>query len=184
VTKRFRYASFIAAVATLPALPATAATLTRLASFNGTNGQYPLAGLIADSAGNLYGTTYEGEASGLGTVFKLTPPAAGKKAWKETVLVSFNSTNGAYPEAGLIADSAGNLYGTTEGGGTSNLGTVFKLTPPAAGEKAWTETVLVSFNGTNGQNPVAGLIPDSAGNLYGTTEEGGTSEPPRVCRRL
>jgi uncharacterized repeat protein (TIGR03803 family) len=91
--------------------------------------------------------------SNLGTVFKLTPPAAGQTAWTETVLVSFNGANGNGPAAGLIADSAGNLYGTTNEGGASGLGTVFKLTPPAAGQTAWTETVLVSFNGTNGQYP-------------------------------
>ena len=158
-----------------PAAGQTTWTETVLASFEGTQGADPNAALIADSAGNLYGTTTYGGASGAGTVFKLTPPAAGQTAWTESVLVSFNETNGALPFAGLIADRAGNLYGTTEAGGASGAGTVFKLTPPAEGQTAWTETVLLSFNGTDGEGPRAALIADSAGNLYSTTPYSGSS---------
>jgi uncharacterized repeat protein (TIGR03803 family) len=96
-------------------------------------------------------------------------------AAQEKVLHSFgNGTDGYYPQAGLIFDAAGNLYGTTIGGGTYVGGTVFELTPTAGG--GWTETVLHSFNqnGTDGYSPHAGLIFDSAGNLYGTTRWGGT----------
>ncbi len=138
----------------------------------GTDGAYPGGGLTFDSAGNLYGTTGEGGIHILGTVFELTPTVGG--GWTETVLHNFGSgTDGAYPGAGVTFDAAGNLYGTTQYGGTYNscsggCGTVFELTPTAGG--GWTEQVLLNFNGTGGANPYAGLIFDGAGNLYGTTQ--------------
>jgi uncharacterized repeat protein (TIGR03803 family) len=129
----------------------------------GTDGKFPLAGLVPDAAGHLYGTTREGGISnncpaGCGTVFMLDTTGA------ETVLYRFMSlaTDGQYPSAGLIRDAAGNLYGTTYWGGTSDSGTVFKL------DTTGTETVLFSFTGTDGAHPVAGLIRDVAGNFYGT----------------
>jgi uncharacterized repeat protein (TIGR03803 family) len=141
---------------------------------NCADGQLPYAALIRDGAGNLYGTTTYGGANNGGTVFKLD--AAGH----ETVLYSFcsatNCTDGQLPYAGLIQDVAGNLYGTTFGGGAIGAanfqgGTVFKL--DAAGH----ETVLYSFcsaaNCTDGKQPYAGLVMDGAGNLYGTTSGGG-----------
>jgi uncharacterized repeat protein (TIGR03803 family) len=139
------------------------------------DGANPQAGLIADSAGNLYGTTVNGGAGTVGTVFKLAPDGA------ETVLYSFGkrANDGANPYAGLIADSEGNLYGTTSLGGkgcgshyepTTTCGTVFKVTPKGK------EKVLYSFGGgDDGWNPLAGLIMDRAGNLFGTTEFGGHS---------
>jgi uncharacterized repeat protein (TIGR03803 family) len=150
-------------------------TETVLYSFGrGTDGASPLVGLIFDVVGNLYGTTTFGGTYGAGTVFELTPTAGG--GWTETVLHSFNPNNGTdgfNPYAGLIFDAAGNLYGTTYYGGSYGGGTVFELTPAAGG--GWTETVLRSFgNGTDGFWPYAGLIFDHAGNLYGTTEYGGT----------
>lgn len=157
-------------------------TETVLCAFGGTKGIHPSAGLIADSAGNLYGTTISGGAGGYGTVFALRPPAAGKKAWTETVLYSFSGGDGEYPHAGLIADSAANLYGTTISGGANGDGTVFALTPPAEGKTVWTETVLHAFGGKDGESPNAGLITDSAGNLYGTTIEGGTFGEGTVYR--
>jgi uncharacterized repeat protein (TIGR03803 family) len=154
---------------TPPAAGKTAWTEKVIHSFHGkTNGAFPAAGLIADGAGNLYGTA----SGGCGVVFKLSPPPAGETIWTETVLHSFDLTNGADPQAGLIADGAGNLYGTTEQGGANNDGVVFELSP-AAGKTAWTATVRLSFHGTNGANPVADLIADGAGNLYGTAESGG-----------
>jgi uncharacterized repeat protein (TIGR03803 family) len=145
---------------------------------NGGDGQMPDAGLIADSSGNLYGTTklggrYGGFASG-GTVFKLTPPSRSGGKWTESVLWSFgNGTDGAEPRAGLIMDSSGNLYGTTAQGGADTDGTVFELTPPSKSGGSWTESILLSFNGTDGSDPGAGLIMDNNGNLYSTTETGG-----------
>jgi uncharacterized repeat protein (TIGR03803 family) len=151
--------------------PAEAQTLTVLYTFTGgADGGEPYANLIQDAAGNLYGTTSAGGASGEGTVFMLD------KTGTETVLYSFcsaeNCTDGANPVAGLIRDTAGNLHGTTVNGGASGYGTVFKV---AANGK---ETVLYSFcsaqNCTDGANPYAGLIRDAAGNDYGTTEVGGS----------
>ena len=145
-------------------LAAGSSTITPLASFNGTNGKYPVSGLIEDSSGDLFGTTYEGGANNDGTVFEV---AAGSGII--TPLASFNGTNGSEPEAGLVADNNGNFFGTTSAGGTHNLGTVFEL---AAG--SGTITPIVSFDGTNGSLPNAGLIEDN-GNLFGTTLYGGTN---------
>jgi uncharacterized repeat protein (TIGR03803 family) len=139
---------------------------TTLYSFRGkADGSIPETGLVRDAAGNLYGTTSGGGAIGGGTVFKLS--ATGRKS----VLHSFadSTTDGGIP-TDLIQDAKGNLYGTTELGGSSNVGTVFEL--DTTGE----ETVLYSFTGgtggPDGANPV-GLVMDAAGNFYGTTAEGG-----------
>jgi len=131
----------------------------------GSDGAYPYGALLRDKAGNLYSTTFEGGASGYGTVYKLD------KADKETVLYSFaGGSDGANPLAGLTADSSGNFYGTTEGGGTSGVGTVFELS------KKGKESVLYTFTGgTDGCYPTGELLRDSAGNLYGVTENCGGS---------
>ena len=100
---------------------------------NCNDGVYPQAGLLADTKGNLYGTTLEGGTSRYGTVFEHSPPAITGGAWSITVLHAFTEkgSDGSYPLAGLIADMMGNLYGTTsQGGGTKHAGTVFELTPP------------------------------------------------------
>src|SRR5207247_901881 len=100
---------------------APSGTLTVLHSFNSSDGANPYAGLVQDSAGNLYGTTQQGGASGYGTVYKLAPSG------DFTVLHSFDFSDGAYPYAGLVQDSAGNLYGTTYSGGASGGGVVFAI---------------------------------------------------------
>jgi len=107
-------------------------TITTLASFNGTNGEYPLAGLIMDSSGNLYGTTVYGGASSDGTVFELAHGSG-----TITTLASFNGTDGANPYAGLIMDSSGNLDGTTNAGGAGGLGTVFELSGAVAAQPSF-----------------------------------------------
>ena len=144
-----------------------------LYSFNSGDGFGPEAGLIFDQAGNLYGTTGYGGTYEHGTVFKLTPNSDG--SWTESVLYSFcsltNCSDGRYSEARVIFDQDGNLYGTTADGGVNDHGTVFKLTPNANG--SWTESVLHSFNYTDGAAPVSGLIFDRVGNLYGTATLGG-----------
>jgi uncharacterized repeat protein (TIGR03803 family) len=131
----------------------------------GADGANPYAGVIRDSAGNIYGTTYQGGASNAGVVYKVDPTG------HEKVLYSFTGgADGSNPYAGVIADSAGNLYGTTYIGGTANAGVVFKLTPSGQ------ETVLYTLTGgADGGNPYAGVIADPDGNLYGTTVTGGAA---------
>ena len=134
----------------------------------GPDGATPTAGLTFDAAGNLYGTTDQGGAYGSGVVFKLAPNPDG--TWTEIVLYTFTGgADGANPYAGLIFDAAGNLYGTTSGGGAAGYGVVFKLRPHLDG--TWTERVLHSFIGF-GKYPYAPVIFDPAGNLYGTTTQG------------
>jgi uncharacterized repeat protein (TIGR03803 family) len=162
---------------TPPVPPATTWTETVLHNFQGGNdGANPVAGLVFDSAGALYGTTQSGggPANG-GVVFQLTPPIPPATKWTKRVLYRFTGgSDGAFPEAGLIFDSKGALYGTTTAGGTLGNGVVFKLTPPVPPATKWTETVLYSFNEPpDGNFPVAGLIFDSSGALYGTTMGGG-----------
>src|ERR1700732_3475949 len=171
-------ALFAALIMAAAGSASAAPTETVLYAFTGggSDGGIPLAALIADSSGNLYGTTAAGGVSGpgcfppCGVVFKLAPGGT------ETVLHAFTGgSDGLIPFAGLIADSAGNLYGTTIGGGSGcsgqGCGVVFKVSPGG------TETVLYSFcskpSCSDGRGPVAGLIADSAGNLYGTTQSGG-----------
>jgi uncharacterized repeat protein (TIGR03803 family) len=155
----------------------------------GTDGAFPMAGLIIDARGALYGTTLGGgnstcNANGCGTVFKLSPPAARTNLWTETVLYRFRGgTDGFGPLAGLLAGAKGVLYGTTGFSGTGcECGTVFELAPPAAGRRVWTETVLYRFRGgTDGARPAAGLVADAKGVLYGTTQEGGTGCDDAGC---
>jgi uncharacterized repeat protein (TIGR03803 family) len=140
---------------------------------NGTDGAYPQAGLIVDAAGNLYGTTNSGGTYTYGTVFELTPAAGG--GYTEKILHNFtNGADGGNPQSGLILDGAGNLYGTTYVGGAYCCGTVFELTP--AGGGTWNEKVLYSFGSGNTAYPTSGLIFDGAGNLYGTTLQGGPAQ--------
>jgi uncharacterized repeat protein (TIGR03803 family) len=146
---------------------------TTLYSFRGgKDGFYPYAPPVFDAAGNLYGTTFYGGGSGCygnngcGTVFRLMPKSGG--GWRESVLHRFRGEHdGAAPQAGLILDGVGNLYGTATGGGAHGEGVAFKLTQTSSGR--WTEKVIRAF--WHGY-PYAGLIFDSLGNLYGTTSHG------------
>jgi uncharacterized repeat protein (TIGR03803 family) len=140
-------------------------TISTLAAFNGSDGADPRGGLILDGSGNLFGTTASGGANNDGTVFEL---ASGSSSI--TTLANFNGSNGAGPCDTLVRDVHGNLFGTTQSGGTNNDGTVFEL---AGGSGPIIS--LASFNGTNGANPYAGLVIDSAGNLFGTTVYGAAS---------
>jgi uncharacterized repeat protein (TIGR03803 family) len=120
-----------------------------------------------DQAGNIYGATYSG-GNGYGIVYEVTPSGG---SWTESILHSFGYGDGAYPYSRVILDNAGNLYGTTWGGGANGAGTVFEMSPSGSG---WTQTVLYSFQiASDGGNPYAGLIFDSSGNLYGATSSGG-----------
>jgi uncharacterized repeat protein (TIGR03803 family) len=167
----------------------------------GPDGLEPLAAnLVADATGTLYGTTpnggtdcFVGGQAGCGVVFKLSPPNFPGGVWKETILYRFNGgADGATPYAGLVLDSQGNLYGTTQNGGNFNgicagqvdygCGVVFELSPNSDG--SWTETTIYAFTGQNGDgaNPAANLVLDGSGNLYGTTELGGAC--PSNCGSL
>src|SRR5277367_38696 len=139
---------------------------------NCADGQGPFAGLTLDAAANLYGTTSNGGSLGVGTVFKLTPNSGG--TWTETVLLSFDGHDGAQPQAGVILDASGNLYGSTMLAGAGGGGTIFKMTPNPDG--TWKEHVLYAFKaGRDGAGPQDGVTLDAAGNLYGTTSLGGSS---------
>jgi uncharacterized repeat protein (TIGR03803 family) len=159
-----------------PVPPATQWTEKVLYSFLSSNndGQDPVASLVSDSAGNLYGVTLSGGTYAVGTAFELSPATGG--TWTETIIHNFANVangDGSNPRSNLIFDSAGNLYGVTLLGGVNLGGTVFELSP--AGGGAWNETILWSFgdNSTDGGLPVGALTFDSAGNLYGTTADGG-----------
>jgi uncharacterized repeat protein (TIGR03803 family) len=155
-------------------------TQTEIHTFTGAkDGGAPYAGLTIDAAGNLYGTTVGGgdlgcTEGGCGTVFELSPNSSGK--WTETVLYAFKGTDGAAPQATVVFDALGNLYGTTNAGGqrgAQGYGTVFRLAPSSGG---WQESVLHVFaDGSDGAYPVAPLVVDAAGNLYGTAAKGGNN---------
>lgn len=134
----------------------------------------PTAALIFDAAGNLYGTGAGGTANG-GAVFTLQPSGSG---WNESVIYNFandpTAPGGSAPTGNLVFDTAGSLYGVTVQGGKNEVGIVYELTPSAG--DSWTETVLHQFtNGADGAGPMAGVVFDSSGNLYGTTAAGGDS---------
>ena len=154
------------------------ATLTAVVSFGGADGSTLDGDLIADSQGDLFGTTEAGGANDDGTVFEIKKTAAGY-ASAPTTLVSFNNADGSFPAGGLIADSHGDLFGTTSGGGANDDGTVFEITKTAAGY-ASAPTTLVSFDGANGAFPFASLIADVNGDLFGTTGSGGANDDGTV----
>jgi uncharacterized repeat protein (TIGR03803 family) len=148
-------------------------TETVLHNFSGgSDGSLPYAGLIFDSSGNLYGTTIYGGTGNLGTVFELQPNGDG--TWAESILFNFiGGAGGSSPQTGLIFDQSGKLYGTTgEGGNRNGAGVVFQLTKSGG---TWIEKVLWAPGGKDGYYPSA-LAIDSAGNLFGTNEEGGASK--------
>src|ERR1022692_3233072 len=156
----------------LPAQIATLTTIHRFCSQSGCpDGLQPVAGLVQATNGDLYGTTGGGGTNSGGTVFKITPGGT------LTTLYSFcpqtNCTDGFGPNAGLVQAANGDLYGTTNGGGTNNSGTVFKITPGG------TLTTLYSFCSqsgcTDGSNPQGGLVQAANGDFYGTTAYGGAN---------
>jgi hypothetical protein len=156
-----------------------------LHSFNGMDGDTPRGNLIFDAAGNLYGTTIVGGKYANGVILKLSPTSNG--TWKEDVLYNFTGqTDGGWPGLALTFDGAGNLYGTASQGGLIpcngqyyGCGVAFKLTPTANGP--WKETVLHAFTFTDGAYPAEGVILDGKGNVYGTTEVGGTHNDAGVA---
>jgi len=160
---------------TLVAVANASAQATVIYSF----GAYPSDGetpytpnLVADSAGNFYGTTEEGgsNCNGVcGTVFELSPFDFG--AWTEQVIHNFDGTTGTEGQTSLAVDGFGNLYGIATYGGLYGYGVVFEMTPSSGG--SWTYSVLHNFKYVEGSYPVGGLIFDASGKLYGVTNEGG-----------
>jgi hypothetical protein len=161
----------------------------------GSDGSQPQSGLIFDGKGDLYGTTYlggsgycDGYGAGCGSVFELATPLKESDPWTKSILYNFNGLGGAYydgagPWGGVVFDSKGNLYGTTSAGGASRCyssesdcgGIVFQLARPTAKGLPWTENIIYEF-GSNayGSYPMSTLVFDKNGNLYGTTEIGGS----------
>jgi len=167
--KVFRVLALIAVV-TL-AESAAGQTLTILHAFSGIDGSGPISGLVQGSDGNFYGTASLGGASNTGTVFRISSGGT------YTNLHSFNGTDGAGPIANLVQATDGNFYGLTYIGGAHDVGTVFRMSPGGA------LTNLYSFSGSDGANPFFGaLVQGSDGNLYGTTQAGGTGNSGTVFR--
>jgi len=148
------------------------------------DGANPNGGLVLDGKGAIYGTTYYGGnetgecnggvgGTGCGAVFELTPPSRKGGDWGKNILHRFNGMDGGEPAAGVIFDLSGGLYGTTSGGGDNGYGLVYELKPRAGKSHAWWEKVLHHFtDGTDGADPMAGLVHDSHDNLYGTAQYG------------
>jgi hypothetical protein len=152
----------------------------------GATGSYPHSSLIEDGQGNFYGTAPNGGTHSEGVVYELSPPTTGGGMWTQTILWNFNNngTDGYLPwtwGSGLVMDSHGNLYGTTQAGGAYNLGAAWELSPPIISGGPWTETILWSFGNpaiTDGIDPTSGLTIDKNGNLFGTTPEGQSPSVP------
>jgi uncharacterized repeat protein (TIGR03803 family) len=181
---RMRIAQLISGVLLLAAVApgqVHAADLTTLASFDTADGKYPIASLLADAEGNLFGTTLLGGANNLGTVFEITKTLAGY-ANTPIVLVSFSGIDGALPSAGLIIDASGNLFGTAHGG-ANGVGAVYEVPWTPGGGYASKATIVVSFPrlvSAPDPDPIASLIADATGNLFSTTFRGGTNDQGTV----
>jgi len=136
----------------------------------GADGATGSAGRMILRNGHLYGAATSGGTYGSGVIFELTPRGG---EWDFRTIYSFKGQpDGSFPYGALLFDASGNIFGTTYYGGANNIGAVYELSRRPAGE--WEEKVLYSFrDGTNGNSPISNLVFDSAGNLYGTTSEGG-----------
>ena len=158
-----------------PATEGGAWTENVLHFFSGTQGAAPRGTPVLDAKGNVYGAAEGGGGGGDGLVFRLTPPAAGLTAWAFKVLYAFGkSPTASSPWGALTIHGRSLLYGTTNSGGENGFGTVFQLAPPAVAGDRWTETILYSFaGGSDGAYPQANMTFDPAGNIYGTTTAGG-----------
>jgi uncharacterized repeat protein (TIGR03803 family) len=172
---------------TPPTFPGMPWSETVLYSFFA-DGLRPRGGLVTDASGALYGTTSSGGRTLQGTVFKLEPPGLPGGVWTSTTIYTFGAGapgDGAEPYGTLIMDSNGVLYGTTlEGGAACNCGTVFSLTPPSGSGSVWTESILHTFTGLNGDGafPYAGVVLSAKGEVFGTTFGGGSNRNGTVFR--
>lgn len=158
-----------------PATAGGAWTETVLFAFSGQDGGDPTGGVVVAGDGSLYGTTFGGGAGDTGVVFRLKPPATPGNEWTETVLYSFTGSEGNFPSAGVVIGSGGVLYGAAGVGGRFGDGTIYSLTPPSSAGAGWAIDVLLNFDGTNGNSPIANVTIGSGGGLYGTTNAGGAS---------
>lgn len=162
-----------------PAAPGDEWTETILHSFaEDGDAAFPLGELKADAHGNLYGNTLQGGANNVGAVYRLAPPVRPGQPWTESVIHSFDGTDGSSPAGPLLVADDGALYGTTGGGGPEEGGTVFKLSPPTDPLGDWTHSVIYAFTGgRDGGSPEAGVSMDAQGRLWGTATVGGNGGP-------
>jgi uncharacterized repeat protein (TIGR03803 family) len=157
---------------------------------NGTDGGQPNGGLSFDKHGALYGTTYCGGATpcngtaGSGVVLELRPPAKQGGRWQYGLAFTFNGSDGGVPSGNLVFDAKGNMYGAALSGGKYQEGIAFQLAPPTRQGRQWKEIILHNFGVTDGLGPNSGLIVDKAGNLYGTTYEGGNPSSGVIYRLM
>ncbi len=182
----FRFLTALIVLSEQPGGSAAAAQLKLIYDFSNRalgEGQNPVGNLVADKAGNLYGTAGQGGMGGTGAVFRLQPPSAGSTAWYPTIVYNFgiNDDNGAFPD-GLMMGTDGNLYGVSACGGLC-VGNVYMLSPGANASRPWRQTILHRFVPSTvplGKNGVelavkAGLVRDAVGNLYGVAAGGASA---------
>jgi uncharacterized repeat protein (TIGR03803 family) len=141
------------------------------------DGKEPMAGVQANAAGDLFGSTEFGGAHGFGSIFRLRPPLRGKTTWTERVIFSFaDGKDGGFPSSGLSINNQGQLLSSTLMGGTANHGNIFRLSPPVAPSTTWIENVLLNFTGApDGDGPLGDLLVQANGTVLGTTSAGGAS---------
>ena len=163
----------IAAPIMEPVSGTAVAQITVLHSFSGPDGESPIGELVLGQDGSLFGTTIFGGEFGRGTVYRLMPPEPGRKRWRHKLLHSFSGPDGADPQSEVIWGPDGALFGTTTFGGAFGQGTVYQLMPPEPGRKRWRHKLLHSFSGADGATPIASLVLDADGSLYGATSGGG-----------
>ena len=168
----------------------TATVLHRFSDVGGgfKGGYQLLGGMVMDNSGALIGTTYSGGSTsnhcsdtfaGCGVVFRLTPPTGSGTTWKETVLYTFGDNgpgDAEKPDAAIVMDANGAIYGTTQFGGPGVVGTVWKLTPPSKGQSSWTESIVHGFSGPDGIRPYGPVLIDAKGAIYGGTIQGGPDQ--------
>lgn len=157
-----------------PAVPGDPWRLERLHDFDATSpGMFPLAGVTLGPDGEVYGTTGAGGSHGVGTVFRLNPPAGPGERWTKDILHEFGSRPGGRPATNLTLGPDGALYGTTDTRGSSDCGAAFRLKPKASGALPWAYKVLARFTPAFGCTPSSALVRDGGGNLYGTLSDRG-----------